>query len=105
GITPGSWFTITGDSLATNTRIWRPDEILNGALPTALDGTEVQVNGKPAYVYYISPGQINAQAPDLPAGAGSVAVIRDGQLSDSFSTTVQTYAPAFFLWTGNHPAA
>jgi uncharacterized protein (TIGR03437 family) len=105
GITPGSWFTVTGDSLATNTRIWRADEIINGALPTSLDGTEVQVNGKPAYVYYISPGQINAQAPDLPAGAGTVTVIRDGQLSDSFSTTVRTYAPALFLWAGNHPAA
>ncbi len=32
--------------------------------PTSLDGISVTVNGKPAFVNYVGPGQINVDAPD-----------------------------------------
>ncbi|MGH9664795.1 MAG: hypothetical protein ACRD9L_10260, partial [Bryobacteraceae bacterium] len=64
-IAQASWIAITGSNLSgPSIRTWRPDEIVNGALPTVLDGVSVKVNGRPAPVYYISPTQINALSPD-----------------------------------------
>ena len=63
GICAGSWVTIQGTKLANSSRTWRTSEIVNGKLPTQLDGVNVQINGKPAYVEYISPTQINVQSP------------------------------------------
>ena len=37
-------------------------------MPTSLDGVSVTIGGKPAYVSFISPGQLNVLAPDVPAG-------------------------------------
>ena len=47
-----------------------------------LDGVSVTVNGKPAYVYYISPTQLNVLAPDDPA-IGSVPVQAKSPLGTS----------------------
>lgn len=102
GIAPGSWFTVFGTNLASNSRPWRGDEIVDGALPTRLDGTQVTVNGQPAFVYYISPTQVNAQAPDTGTGPASVQVVVNGLASDTTTATVQTYSPAFFLRLGTN---
>jgi uncharacterized protein (TIGR03437 family) len=64
GIAPGAWVSIFGDNLAPTTRTWRSDEIVNGKLPTSLDGVSASINGKPAAVYFISPKQLNVQVPD-----------------------------------------
>lgn len=48
GIAAAAWISIFGTNLATSTRIWRGDEIVNGVLPTQLDGVRVTVNGKAA---------------------------------------------------------
>jgi hypothetical protein len=59
---------IVGDDQRTNLantnpgRTWTASEVVNGHLPTALDGVSVTLDGKPAFVYYISPTQINVQA-------------------------------------------
>ena len=97
GIAAGSWFTIFGSNLSSSTRIWRDNEFVNGKLPTALDGTKVTVNGKPAAVYFISPGQINAQAPDDTAtGNVNVVVTTEGGDSTPVVASMQQAAPAFF---------
>jgi len=99
GISPGSWLTIFGDNLAPTSRIWRNDEIVDGALPTELDGVRVLVNGKPAAVFFISPGQLNVQAPDDTAlGTVTVEVSRDGVGSASGEAELREAAPAFFLF-------
>lgn len=67
GIAAGSWVSIFGQNLAATRspgRIWRDSEIINGVLPASLDGTSVRINNKPAAVYFVSPGQLNVQAPD-----------------------------------------
>ena len=69
----GSWTTIKGTDLAQNTRIWLGSDFVNGAAPTELDGVKVNIDGKPAAVYFISPTQINVQAPDLGGKTGNVA--------------------------------
>ena len=73
GFAPGSWVTIRGQRLAPTTRIWRADEIVEGRLPLELDGVRVNIGGRPAAVYYISPEQLNVQAPDE-EGDGPVQV-------------------------------
>jgi len=106
GITGGSWVTIKGAGFGSNTRIWRADEIVEGKLPTELDGVSVSINGKPASVYYISPGQINVQAPtDDSMGPVPVEVTVNGVKSDPVMATLQPYSPGFFPWPNNQAVA
>jgi uncharacterized protein (TIGR03437 family) len=107
GIEAGSWVTIRGANLANTNpgRMWRDDEIVNGNLPMSLDGVSVTIDGKPAYVYYISPTQINVQAPsDSAAGAVSVVVANNGMSSAPATAQLQAAAPAFFIYPGTNYA-
>jgi len=103
GIESGSWVTVKGANLSNTNpgRTWLPGEIVNGNLPISLDGTSVTINGKTAYVYYISPSQLNVQAPtDSTTGMVPVVVTNNGQVSAAFTAQLQAYAAAFFLYTG-----
>jgi uncharacterized protein (TIGR03437 family) len=104
GIAANSWVTIQGANLAPQTDDWS-HSIVNGALPTTLDGVSVTMNGKPAYVYYISPIQLNVLAPDLPGGPVTVTVTTPGGTSASFAATASLYGPAFFPWPGSQVVA
>ena len=53
---PGEFISIFGANLATTTAT-------DPTLPTGLGGVQVLVNGVPAAVRYVSPGQINAVIP------------------------------------------
>jgi uncharacterized protein (TIGR03437 family) len=79
--------------------------IVNGQLPKQLDGVNVTIGGKQAYVYAITPGQIDAQAPDVGTGPVQVVVTTSGGASAPFAATSQLYSPAFFPWPGNQPVA
>lgn len=74
---PGAWVAVKGVRLATGEpRIWRGEEIVDGRLPVELDGVRVNIGGRPAAIYYVSPTQLNVQAPDDEAeGAVEVEVI------------------------------
>lgn len=104
GIVPGSWLTIQGSNLSSVTDTWEK-AIVNGKLPTTLDGVSVTVGSKPAFVYFISPGQINLQAPDVGTGPVPVTVSNTNGTSTSFTATVVQQAPAFFLWPGSQTVA
>ena len=104
GIVANSWVTIQGAGLAAKTDDWS-NSIVNGALPTSLDGVSVSMGGKPAYIYYISPGQLNVLAPDVPAGPITVTVTTPAGTSAAFTTTASTYGPAFFSWPSNQVVA
>lgn len=104
GIAANSWVTIQGTGLTPKTDDWS-NSIVNGALPTSLDGVSVTMGGKPAYIYFISPGQLNVLAPDVPAGPISVTVTTADGASAPFSTTASAYGPAFFVWPGNQVVA
>lgn len=115
-ITSGQYFTIYGSNLASNTRIWNAntdftDGVAAGSLlPGNLDGVSVTVNGKPAAVFFTSPGQINAIAPaNLSNGPASVVV--SNNLSSSTTSNAATIAAAspslFYYGAGGklYPAA
>jgi uncharacterized protein (TIGR03437 family) len=104
GVTANSWVTIQGTNLAAQTDDWS-HSIVNGALPTSLDGVSVTMGGKPAYIYFISPGQLNVLAPNVPAGPLTVTVTTAGGASTAFATTASAYGPAFFLWPNNQVVA
>src|SRR6202023_3754933 len=79
--------------------------IVNGKLPPALDGVSVNVGSKPAFVYFISPGQINVQAPDVGTGPVPVTVSTPSGTSAAVTATVAVQSPAFFLWPGSQAVA
>jgi uncharacterized protein (TIGR03437 family) len=90
-IQPGEWVTIYGNNLASEAATW------NGDFPLSLGGTRVEINGKPAYLMYVSPGQINLQAPD-DAARGQVSVVVTTAAGSATSTvTLSEFAPAFNL--------
>jgi uncharacterized protein (TIGR03437 family) len=105
GIVPNSWFSVQGSNLSSTTDSW-DKSIVNGNLPTALDGVSVSVGGKPAYIYYVSPTQINAVAPDVGTGSLSLTVTSSPSVTSTpVSVTSQTFGPAFFLWVSKYAVA
>jgi uncharacterized protein (TIGR03437 family) len=95
GIVPNSFITIFGTNLSPKTDIW-DNAVVNGALPTSLDGVSVSVGGLPAYISYISPGQINALAPNVGPGNLSVTVTNANGTSSPVTAVAQMFQPAFF---------
>jgi len=62
--------------------------------PRCLDGISVSIDGKPGFVSYISPGQINVQAPvDTATGNVAVTVTTCRATSPPFSFAKQALAP------------
>jgi uncharacterized protein (TIGR03437 family) len=101
GIEAGSWVMIQGSNLSNTTRPWASSDFVGGNLPTSLDGVSATIDGKPAFVSYISPIQINVQAPsDSTVGTVNVVVSNNGALSAPAPVQLQTAAPAFFQYPG-----
>jgi uncharacterized protein (TIGR03437 family) len=105
GIEAGSWAMIKGVNLANTTRIWTTADFSGADLPTSLSGVSVTIDGSPAFIYYISPTQINVQAPsDSTLGNVQVVVDNNGTFSSPANVALQTYAPALFM-TGTNAIA
>lgn len=106
GATPGAWISIHGHRLSATTRTWNANDIVNGKLPTQLDGVSVMINNRPAAVYYISPNQLNVQAP-ADTLSGSVSVVVTNSLGTSSAVTVQLQSalPGFFRLAQEHVMA
>jgi uncharacterized protein (TIGR03437 family) len=93
GVAPRAWISIFGSGLSATTRSAAAPDLAGNALPTSLDGVGVQINGKAAYLDYISPGQINVLAPSDDA-AGSVAVtVTNSSGSTSATVNMQAVLP------------
>jgi len=107
GAAYGSYFSIYGSNFlaAGSAAITWTGWVVNGNLPTTLGGVSVTIGGQAAYIYYVSPTQINAVAPGLTAGPTQVTVTNSAGNSMPFSTTAETLQPAFFLWPGNYAVA
>jgi uncharacterized protein (TIGR03437 family) len=97
-IQPGEWVSIYGSNLAGGTTIW------NGTFPTTLGGTSVTIDGKAAYLYFVSPGQIDLQSPsDTTTGPVSVVVTTAGG-SASSTVTLGQFGPSFSRLDTKHVA-
>lgn len=93
----GSWLEIKGTNLvdpAETRNQWLSLDFNGVNAPTTLDGISVSINGKPAYVWYISPTQINVQAPaDSATGNVSITVTNCNATSAPFTFVKQSLAP------------
>jgi uncharacterized protein (TIGR03437 family) len=93
-VQPGEWVSIYGTNLASSAATW------TGNFPNSLGGTSVTIDGKPAYLSYVSPGQINLQVPtETATGAVPVAVTTAGGTGSS-TVTLAAFGPTFFLLDG-----
>ena len=102
--TSGSWLEIKGTNLAdpTDPRLnnstasaqWASSDFNGPNAPTSLDGISVSVNGKAAYVWYLSPTQLNVQAPeDSALGPVAITVTNCKATSSSVMFARQALAP------------
>jgi uncharacterized protein (TIGR03437 family) len=99
-IEAGSWVTIQGTNLADAYpgQTWTTADFVGNNLPTQLAGVSVTIDGKPAFVEYVSPTQINVQAPsDMTTGPVNVIVTNNGQISAPSTVQLLAAAPAFFV--------
>jgi len=72
-------------------------------LLTTLGGTQVLVNGQPAPVYYVSPGQINFEIPiDAATGDATVQVVRNSQAGNLAYLNIQPSEPRFITNGGTY---
>jgi uncharacterized protein (TIGR03437 family) len=101
-VVPGGWFYVKGSDLADVQRIWSGADFTDSnALPTDLNGVEVWVNGVPAPVYFISPGQVNAQAPSNVSSSMTVQVFRLGLGSNILTVPVAQILPSLYFYQVN----
>jgi uncharacterized protein (TIGR03437 family) len=99
----GSWLEIKGTNLAdpndprlsaANPGQWTSTDFNGSNAPTSLDGISVSINGKPAYVWYLSPTQLNVQAPeDSATGNVAITVTNCHATSSQFDFSRRTLAP------------
>ncbi|HUJ20671.1 MAG TPA: TIGR03118 family protein [Bryobacteraceae bacterium] len=100
-IAANSWVSIFAGGLSGVTRSWETSDFTNVQLPTELSGVTVTVNGEPAYLSYVSPMQINLLMPtDIAAGPAQIVVTNGLLSSPAVTVTVESVAPAFFLFSG-----
>ncbi len=95
----GSWISIYGSNLASSTVIW------NGDFPTSLGGVSVTVNGKPGYLWFVSPTQINLQVPDDTATGSVNVVVTTPNGAFTSAVTLGAASPSLSLLDLTHVAS
>ncbi len=93
-VAASSYLEIFGKDLATTTRGWAGGDFTGVKAPTNLDNTQVTVDGKAAFVNFISPTQVNVVVPDgIANGPVQVIVKTAGGSSDPVTITGASVAP------------
>ncbi len=92
-VAPGAIVAVFGSNLATGSQA-----ATTSPLPTSLGTTSVTFNGVAAPLFYVSPGQVNAQVPfNVPTGNVSVQVTRGTSTSTAQTVSVATTSPGIFI--------
>jgi uncharacterized protein (TIGR03437 family) len=98
GVSPGGLITIFGSSLASAAKLAPPIPYL----PDEIGGTSVKIGTFKARLLYVSPTQINAQAPvELTDQTTQVKVSTGGLDTDPVTMKVLPYDPGLFTFDGN----
>ena len=107
-IAPNTWVEIKGVNLAPNQdalnlRTWTSADFVNNRMPTQLDGVSATINGNSAYVWYVSPSQVNVLTPpDAIEGPVNVVLTNNGVSSAPYAAQAQPLSPSFFVFDGAH---
>lgn len=102
-IAPNTWIEIKGVNLAPagDVRTWQNSDFLGDRMPVQLDRVSATLNGKSAFVYYISPTQVNVLAPPDPLnGPVQVVITNNGVSSAGFTARGQPLSPSLFIFGG-----
>ena len=105
-ISPNALISVFGREFA-GTQTLNPVIDADGGIAVNLAATCLQIGGKRAPLFVVTPGQINAQVPhDLAPGAAALTVTRgcgtaNEQRSAAASATVAAVSPAFFNFVSN----
>ncbi len=101
GVAPNTWVSIYGTNLSTSARSVASTDLVNNVLPTSLGGVSVQVNGKAAFLQYVSASQVNVLTPDdSSTGAVAITVTNSAGTSAAASTTMQSALPGLSTLSG-----
>jgi uncharacterized protein (TIGR03437 family) len=93
-ISPASWVSIYGTNLTATTRLLATADLVNNTIPTTWNGVSVSINGKAAFVQYVSPTQINVLAPaDTDTGPVAITVTNAAGTSNSVTAAMQQFLP------------
>lgn len=93
-ITSGSYMEIYGANLSTTTNGWASGDFHGNQAPTKLDGVSATINGKSAFVNYVSPGQVNLVAPDdIGTGSAQLILTNSEGATTPYSVQVNTTQP------------
>jgi len=104
-IAPNTWLEIKGTNLApvSDTRIWQGYDFFTGLMPDQLDGVSVKVNGKTAFVYYVSPTQVNILTPpEAIQGPVQVQLTNAGVAGNTMSVASQPLSLSFFVFVATN---
>ncbi len=94
GFSSNTYVEIYGLNFATSSRLWGGSDFSGVNAPTSLDGISVTVNGRPAFIYYVSPTQININTPeDLAVGPVALQVKTANGLSNAVMVTRSRISP------------
>jgi uncharacterized protein (TIGR03437 family) len=101
-IAPNIWVEIDGVNLAPvgDSRAWQASDFTGTSMPTALDRVSVTINGKSAYVSYISATQVNILTPPEAITGAVQVVVNNNGASASFTAQAQPLSPSFFAFNG-----
>lgn len=94
GFSSNMYVEIYGVNFARTARLWSGADFSGSNAPTSLDGVSVTVNNKPAFIYYVSPGQININVPeDTATGPVDIRVQTSGGVSNTVTVTRSRLSP------------
>jgi uncharacterized protein (TIGR03437 family) len=103
-IAQNGWIEIKGSNLAPSSVgsgvVWsNAPDFQFGQMPTQLNGVSATVNGQAAFVYFVSPAQINVLTPlGSTTGPVQVTVNNNGVTSAAVTITENAVAPSFLLF-------
>ncbi len=102
-ISPNSWVEIDGLNLAPRGDSFsgQGSNLAYSDLPAQMGGVSASVNGKAAFLKYVSPTQLIVLPPsDAMSGPVSVRVTVNGSASPAFTAQAQALSPSFFVFGG-----
>lgn len=95
GFTANGYIEIYGNGLANTTTLWSGSDFNGNTAPQSLAGTEVKVNGIPAFVYFVSPNRVNVNLPqDATIGPVELQVFNNGAPSNIVTINRAAVSPA-----------